>query len=218
MIRSRARSRRQSMRVHLARASGLKKLAPAVALLATSLAAQAPSAIPARVPERLIDMHVHAWQSPPQSESFKQSLVDAFYGLSSRTRSCQRSGGSGRSGGPARPGDAAGRRGGWCWKQSSLTGRVHHVRATSPHRGARRVGPGVGWRAFDGNAARTLPLSGREERNAGWRVHWSRSARYGKAFSEVPYPARTSGSGRTSLRAAPASSRVFDAGRVALPC
>jgi predicted TIM-barrel fold metal-dependent hydrolase len=61
-----------------ARSSGLKKLFPAVALLATSLAAQASSTATARLPDRLIDMHVHAWQSPPQTNSFKQSLLDAF--------------------------------------------------------------------------------------------------------------------------------------------
>ena len=32
----------------------------------------------ARLPDRLIDMHVHAWQSPSRSESFKQSLLEAF--------------------------------------------------------------------------------------------------------------------------------------------
>src|SRR5512144_546846 len=78
MTTARARSRRDSLRVHAARASGLKTLVLAVALLATSLAAQAPSPITGRVPDRLIDMHVHAWQSPPRSESFKQSLLDAF--------------------------------------------------------------------------------------------------------------------------------------------
>jgi hypothetical protein len=78
MATSGARSRRNTARVHAARASGLKKLAPAVALLATSLAAQGPSTITARLPDRLIDMHVHAWQSPPRSESFKQSLLEAF--------------------------------------------------------------------------------------------------------------------------------------------
>lgn len=55
-----------------------KVLVPGVALLATSLAAQAPSTVTAQLPERLIDMHVHAWQSPPQTESFKQSLLGAF--------------------------------------------------------------------------------------------------------------------------------------------
>ena len=61
-----------------ARTFGLKKLAPAVALVATSLAAHAQSTATARLPDRLIDMHVHAWQSPPQTGSFKQSLLDAF--------------------------------------------------------------------------------------------------------------------------------------------
>lgn len=78
MTTTRARSARDTVRVHAARASGLKTLVPAVALLATSLAAQAPSPITGRVPDRLIDMHVHAWQSPPRSESFKRSLLDAF--------------------------------------------------------------------------------------------------------------------------------------------
>ena len=58
-------------------ASGLKKLIPAVAL-ATSLGAQAPSTVTGRLPDRLIDMHVHAWQPPPRTESFKQSLLDGF--------------------------------------------------------------------------------------------------------------------------------------------
>jgi len=74
----RARSRRDAVRVHAARTPGLKTLVAAVALLATSLAAQTPSPVTGRVPDRLIDMHVHAWRSPPQSESFKQSLLDAF--------------------------------------------------------------------------------------------------------------------------------------------
>jgi predicted TIM-barrel fold metal-dependent hydrolase len=78
MTTTRARSRRITVRVHAAGASGLKKLVPVVTLLATSLAAQAPSPMTGRVPDRLIDMHVHAWQSPPRSESFKQALLDAF--------------------------------------------------------------------------------------------------------------------------------------------
>ena len=78
MTTSRARFRRNTARAHAARRSGLKKLAPAVVLLATSLAAQGPSAITARLPDRLIDMHVHAWQTPPRSASFKQSLLEAF--------------------------------------------------------------------------------------------------------------------------------------------
>ena len=78
MTTTRACSRRDTVRVHTARASGLKTLVLAVALLATSLAAQAPSPLTLRVPDRLIDMHVHAWQSPPRSESFRQSLLDAF--------------------------------------------------------------------------------------------------------------------------------------------
>jgi len=78
MTTTRARSRRDPVRVPAPHASGLKTLVPAVALLATSLAAQAPSPVTGRVPDRLIDMHVHAWQSPPRSESFKQSLLDAF--------------------------------------------------------------------------------------------------------------------------------------------
>jgi hypothetical protein len=49
-----------------------------MALLATTLAAQPPSTGTPRFPDRLIDMHVHAWQPPPQSASFKQSLLDAF--------------------------------------------------------------------------------------------------------------------------------------------
>ena len=56
----------------------LKKFVPALALLATSLAAQTPSTTTTDLPDRLIDMHVHAWQSPPQTASFKQSLLDAF--------------------------------------------------------------------------------------------------------------------------------------------
>jgi len=74
----RARWRRSTVRLHAARAPGLKKLVAAVALLATSLAAQAPSSVTARLPDRLIDMHVHAWQSPPRSDAFKQSLLDGF--------------------------------------------------------------------------------------------------------------------------------------------
>jgi len=69
---------RDSVRVYGVRAPGLKKLVPAVALLATSLAAQAPSGPTPRLPGRLIDMHVHAWESPPRSESFQKSLLDAF--------------------------------------------------------------------------------------------------------------------------------------------
>ena len=47
-------------------------------LLARSLAAQAPPTVTGQFPDRLIDMHVHAWQSPPRSASFKQSLLDGF--------------------------------------------------------------------------------------------------------------------------------------------
>lgn len=63
---------------HIARACHPTTLLAAVGLLATSVAAQAPSAITAGLPGRLIDMHVHAWQSPPQSQAFKQSLLAAF--------------------------------------------------------------------------------------------------------------------------------------------
>jgi hypothetical protein len=53
-------------------------LVGAVALLASSLLAQAQSSTVEGRPDRLIDMHVHAWQAPPQRASFKQSLLDAF--------------------------------------------------------------------------------------------------------------------------------------------
>jgi hypothetical protein len=59
-------------------APALTKLVPVVALLATSLAAQGGSTSAPRPPDRLIDMHVHAWESPPQGDSFKKSLRDAF--------------------------------------------------------------------------------------------------------------------------------------------
>lgn len=74
----RPRVRRTAVGTHAAPASAVKAPVAVVALLATSLAAQAPPGSTARVPDRLIDMHVHAWQSPPQTDAFKRSFLDAF--------------------------------------------------------------------------------------------------------------------------------------------
>lgn len=77
MTTSRARSRGKIVAVRARRASRLKNVLVAMGMLAASPAMQA-QPITARLPERLIDMHVHAWQPPPRTEAFKQSLLNAF--------------------------------------------------------------------------------------------------------------------------------------------
>lgn len=78
MTTSGPRARGRSERVHTTGASGLKTMLPVVGVLAALFVVPTPSGGAGQLPDRLIDMHVHAWQEPPRSNAFKQSLLNGF--------------------------------------------------------------------------------------------------------------------------------------------